>query len=144
MRKFLSFLLAAMMLLTASSALLVSAEGGDSFPSLDDLLNQGSDNMSSLYYNPTTETVFARKFTTAPKIDGKVSTAEWGVATLENVRDLGNVEGDEGRFPSTFANRVDSTARSGEIKEGALSFTAWLRWDADNLYIAAMYRVYKG
>ncbi len=135
MSKFVSLLLILLMLLTASSSLLVFAEGGMDLPSLEDILNQGAA-APSLYYTPSTETVFARKFVTAPKIDGNVSTAEWGIATLVNVQDKGNVEGDEGRFPSTFANRVNSSSRSGEIKEGALSFTAWLRWDADNLYVA--------
>lgn len=133
MNRVFAFLLAVSLVFCASAAALVSAEG--SGQSLNDILGRPAPESPDLSYAPSTETVYARKFTVAPSIDGIVSADEWGEATLKNVRDNGN-----GLFPSTFACRVDTAddgaLRSDEIKPGAPAFSAWLRWDEDRLYIA--------
>lgn len=133
MSRLVSILLVLVLLLTASATLFVSAEAGES-GTIDDIISKNKeDELPELPYTPATETVYVRKFTKAPAIDGSVSEAEWGKPTLENIHDDG-----KGAFPSTFANRTNNASRADEIKEGALSFSLWLRWDSDNLYLAVM------
>ncbi|HBE12677.1 MAG TPA: hypothetical protein DCY74_00760, partial [Clostridiales bacterium] len=76
MSRLVSILLVLVLLLTASATLFVSAEAGES-GTIDDIINKNKeDELPELPYTPATETVYVRKFTKAPAIDGSVSEAE--------------------------------------------------------------------
>ncbi|MPM71442.1 hypothetical protein SDC9_118407 [bioreactor metagenome] len=75
------------------------------------------------------DAAFARKFATAPTIDGVISETEWGKPT-RTVKD-------DGTLPSVFSMRTDEAgALTADKANPDQSYDIWLRWDKDYFYMA--------
>lgn len=84
-------------------------------------------------YAENIDEVEAKYFDVKPVIDGYISEAEWGEATVWSRQNFATTVGDTTPYPNRFFYNLSSYDKNNLY----MQYFLWLRWDEDYFYIGA-------